>query len=149
MTTTGRCFQNPINKYTIKKVLQTNTKRTAKTMIPEIENEFHPKINENYTVFDYFGHRDRFDSWVNKFKFYFSFENSYCDDYITEKFWRRGINIGVVPIVAGLSRKDYQKTTKMPEHSFVHLEDFADKMQAFNSAPLQNKTRAFVELLHF
>ena len=147
--TTGRCFRTGINKYSLKKAVTANTKRTEESMIPEIETEFHGKINVNYTVSDYFEHRTEFDKWVRGFKFYFSFENSYCKDYITEKFWRRGINIGVVPIVAGLTRKEYEKSTEMPSNSFIHLEDFGDKqsLAEFLGFLAKNETEYFKKLL--
>ena len=33
-------------------------------------------------------------------QFYLAFENSHCQDYITEKFWR-ALDKGIVPIVMG------------------------------------------------
>jgi alpha-1,3-fucosyltransferase len=34
------------------------------------------------------------------YKFYLSFENSLCSDYVTEKFWKI-LNFNIVPIVLG------------------------------------------------
>ena len=34
------------------------------------------------------------------YKFYLSFENSLCDEYVTEKFWMR-LQQPIVPIVMG------------------------------------------------
>ncbi len=49
-------------------------------------------------------HRSRSDNCSaavdNDYKFYLSFENSLCDQYVTEKFWRR-MGEPVVPIVMG------------------------------------------------
>ncbi len=57
---------------------------------------------------------------LNKtYKFYLSFENSVCRDYITEKFFQR-ILASVVPIV--LRRSDY--IGKAPENSFIAVDDF-------------------------
>ncbi|XP_023349074.1 alpha-(1,3)-fucosyltransferase C [Eurytemora carolleeae] len=41
-----------------------------------------------------------YDSMEKKYKFYLSFENSLCQDYITEKFWNF-LGQNIVPIVLG------------------------------------------------
>lgn len=56
-----------------------------------------------------------------RYKFYLSLENSCCDDYITEKFWR-ALDVGVVPIVVGASYDQYLKIA--PPHSFIHVDQF-------------------------
>eukprot|EP00112_Aurelia_sp_Birch-Aquarium-sp1_P003262 Seg1363.18 transcript_id=Seg1363.18/GoldUCD/mRNA.D3Y31 product="Glycoprotein 3-alpha-L-fucosyltransferase A" protein_id=Seg1363.18/GoldUCD/D3Y31 len=38
---------------------------------------------------------------IHQYKFYLAFENQYCDEYVTEKYWYKGIRNGVVPIVLG------------------------------------------------
>ena len=53
--------------------------------------------------------------------FYLSLENSNCEDYITEKFWR-SLSFGLIPIVVHPSRKYYDRVA--PPKSFIHLEDF-------------------------
>ena len=37
---------------------------------------------------------------LSKYKFYLAFENDFCDDYVTEKYWER-IRQDVVPVVMG------------------------------------------------
>ncbi|KAF0311927.1 Alpha-(1,3)-fucosyltransferase C [Amphibalanus amphitrite] len=54
--------------------------------------------------------------------FYLSFENSLCDDYITEKFWF-ALRYGMVPVVRGPSPQSYHRVA--PPNSFIHVEDFA------------------------
>lgn len=59
---------------------------------------------------------------ISSYKFYLSVENAECDDYITEKVWLNALQRGVVPIVYGARKKDYQKF--LPPHSFIYAGDF-------------------------
>ena len=56
----------------------------------------------------------------DRYKFYFSFENSLCRDYVTEQLWRI-FNLNVVPIVLG--RANYSDL--LPPHSYIDVRDFA------------------------
>ena len=53
------------------------------------------------------------------YKFYLSFENSLCDEYVTEKVYRI-LELDVVPIVLGFS--NYSGI--LPPHSFIDVRDF-------------------------
>ncbi|XP_064480212.1 glycoprotein 3-alpha-L-fucosyltransferase A-like [Ornithodoros turicata] len=55
------------------------------------------------------------------YKFYLSFENANCKDYITEKFYN-ALWHDVVPIVMGASPDEYRKAA--PFHSYIHVDDF-------------------------
>ena len=55
----------------------------------------------------------------NKYKFYLSFENSLCSDYVTEKLFRK-LSLDIVPVVMGGA--DYNK--KAPPKSFIDVMDF-------------------------
>jgi len=55
-------------------------------------------------------------------KFYLAFENSVCDDYITEKFHFILANYNTVPVVLGPRKADYEKVS--PPKSFIHTADF-------------------------
>uniref|UniRef100_H2Y8W9 Fucosyltransferase n=1 Tax=Ciona savignyi TaxID=51511 RepID=H2Y8W9_CIOSA len=60
---------------------------------------------------------------LSSYKFYFSFENAeHCKDYMTEKFWRSGIEYGRVPVVWGPRKTDVEHLA--PPGSFIHVEDF-------------------------
>ena len=60
---------------------------------------------------------------AKKYKFYLSFENAKCYDYITEKFFT-ALKAGMIPVVmGGLSKQDYLKIA--PQHSFIHVDDFS------------------------
>ena len=41
-----------------------------------------------------------------KYKFFFAFENSMCQDYVTEKFFQT-LNYDIVPVVLGLGNYSY------------------------------------------
>ncbi|XP_063696915.1 glycoprotein 3-alpha-L-fucosyltransferase A-like [Culicoides brevitarsis] len=56
------------------------------------------------------------------YKFYLSFENSNCRDYITEKAFSTALKHQVLPIVMGARPEDYQRY--MPERSFIHVDEF-------------------------
>ena len=53
------------------------------------------------------------------FQFYFSFENSLCVDYITEKFFKV-LNNNVIPVVLN----GVNMTQHAPPHSYIDIKDF-------------------------
>ena len=55
-----------------------------------------------------------------EYKFYLSFENSLCEDYVTEKLWK-AIHADVVPVVLGA----YNYSKLMPPNSYIDIKDFA------------------------
>ena len=61
-----------------------------------------------------------FNDLCKSHKFYLSFENSLCVDYISEKTFSR-LERGIVPIVLGGA--DYKKF--LPKHSYIDIKDFA------------------------
>ena len=54
------------------------------------------------------------------YKFYLAFENSDCEDYITEKFWRTLNKTLSIPIVMG--KGNYKALA--PPNSYIHVDDF-------------------------
>ncbi|CAG5134800.1 unnamed protein product, partial [Candidula unifasciata] len=61
---------------------------------------------------------------ISNYKFFFTFENSNCRDYITEKFWTALLRRQVPVVLGGASTEDYTKIA--PPHSFIHVNDFTD-----------------------
>ncbi|XP_050298599.1 glycoprotein 3-alpha-L-fucosyltransferase A-like isoform X2 [Anthonomus grandis grandis] len=61
---------------------------------------------------------------INDYLFYLSFENSNCDEYITEKLWWNAFNKNSIPIVMGSSPSTYKKI--LPVNSFINVDDFAN-----------------------
>ena len=64
-----------------------------------------------------------------QYHFYLSFENSLCEDYISEKFWDRlSEPVFMIPVaMGGLSVQEY--TEQAPENSFIHLRNFTSVAQ--------------------
>jgi hypothetical protein len=65
----------------------------------------------------------------SKYKFYAAFENTGCEGYVTEKFWRPLIH-GMVPLVfGGLARKDYSTRTGVPADAYLSVDDFSSMQE--------------------
>lgn len=63
----------------------------------------------------------------NKYKFYLAFENSWCEDYVTEKFFR-SLNNDVVPVV--LAPKEVVNYSILaPPNSYINALDFDSAKQ--------------------
>ena len=62
---------------------------------------------------------DCFFNLTEGYKFYLAFENSLCNEYITEKFWR-SVRLPIVPVVMGATNY----STIAPPHSFIDVNDF-------------------------
>ncbi|KAK4874446.1 hypothetical protein RN001_013806 [Aquatica leii] len=56
------------------------------------------------------------------YKFYLAFENSMCEEYITEKLWWSGYHKQAIPIVLGGSKLSYHQS--LPPNSYINVEDF-------------------------
>jgi len=59
---------------------------------------------------------------LKKYKFYFSAENSFCNNYITEKYWRTPFQIDAVAITLGGS--NYSDPQLAIPGSFINALDF-------------------------
>ena len=69
------------------------------------------------------GKKTEHEFWADLFethKFYLSFENSLCPDYITEKVWTP-LKSDIVPIVMGGA--DYK--SHLPPHSYIDVNDYS------------------------
>merc|ERR1719259_537701 len=58
---------------------------------------------------------------MTKHKFYFSFENSFCMEYVSEKFWF-ALEYGTVPVVNG--GLEFEHARIAPPNSFINAKDF-------------------------
>lgn len=68
------------------------------------------------------GSKECFEMLDRDYKFYLSFENSNCVDYITEKLFVNALGWNVLPIVMGARLEDYEAVA--PYKSFIHVDQF-------------------------
>ncbi|BHF80195.1 Alpha-(1,3)-fucosyltransferase 7 [Sparganum proliferum] len=59
---------------------------------------------------------------ATQYKFYLAFENSDCEDYITEKLFINALKYSMLPVVMGAPRSSY--CALAPPNSFIHVDDF-------------------------
>ena len=60
---------------------------------------------------------------LKKYKFVLAFENSLCDEYITEKPYRNGLQLGVVPVI--MSGANLSDPYILPPGSFIDAGQFS------------------------
>ena len=72
--------------------------------------------------------------YLKEYKFYLSFENAKCKDYITEKFFNVMRTKEAIPVaLGGTSIKEYVDSA--PPHSYLHVDEYssidalADKLE--------------------
>ncbi|OWF46873.1 alpha-(1,3)-fucosyltransferase C-like [Mizuhopecten yessoensis] len=63
---------------------------------------------------------------LRTYKFMIQFENSYCTDYVSEKYWS-SLFAGSIPIV---NWKRQQQSYPVIKHSYINIFDFADMKSA-------------------
>lgn len=63
---------------------------------------------------------------LKRYKFMIQFENSYCDDYVSEKYWNSLLSLNV-PIV---NWKSQQQRYPVIPHSYINIFDFPDLKSA-------------------
>lgn len=71
---------------------------------------------------------DKFETFMaDTFKFYLAFENGHCNQYITEKVFKR-MDYNILPIVYG--KANYSQI--LPPHSYIDIKDFASAKDLAN-----------------
>ncbi|XP_074034925.1 glycoprotein 3-alpha-L-fucosyltransferase A [Leptinotarsa decemlineata] len=60
---------------------------------------------------------------IDNYLFYLAFENSNCNDYITEKLWWNAFQKNSIPIVMGAKLSNCKML--LPPNSYIHIDDFA------------------------
>lgn len=84
-----------------------------------------------------------YNTLLTKYKFYLSFENAICKDYVTEKFFNI-FNSDIIPVVFGAA--DYSKFA--PEGSYIHADDYPQpQMMAKRLLEIANNEQLFIDIL--
>ena len=97
------------------------------------------KVTDGGAIYfaDYASHSR--DGELGDFKFYLSFENAYCKEYMTEKVYKVLASDGyTIPVVRGYG--PYREL--LPEHSFINSADFATPEHLAQYLHLVNSTPA-------
>lgn len=81
-----------------------------------------PCSSEN--VIDCLRHSENCVQKQKQYKFFLSWENSYCDGYITEKFFERSLQMGLVPVI--LTKGYLSDITVAPPGSYINILDYPD-----------------------
>lgn len=90
--------------------------------------------------------RDEQDRVVRHYRFYFAAENTICEDYVTEKFFR-ALAFGVVPVVYGAP--NVGDVAPLPD-SYVDVRDFASPRElAAHLRRLASDDEAYARLLRW
>lgn len=78
---------------------------------------------------------------IDQYLFYLSFENSNCEEYVTEKLWWNAYHKNAIPIVMGSSRDSYKKL--LPPDSYINIEEFASPRAMAEYILHLNKTEEY------
>ena len=90
-----------------------------------------------------------FNNLLNSYKFYLSFENSLCDDYITEKYWKiykpgAIFQVNMIPVVRGAKQEQFEKVA--PSNSFINAHNYESPKSLANYLNyLNNNNTAYFE----
>ena len=78
----------------------------------------------------------------SKYKFYLAFENSLCDEYVTEKFFFALNSARVIPVVLGLARYD----AYIPSSAYIDVRNFSSPQAlASHISYLDRNNSAYLE----
>lgn len=75
-----------------------------------------------------------------------AFENTNCDEYITEKVFHNAYFKGNIPIVLGTTKSIYKSL--LPPNSFIHVDDFASPKDLAQYIMELNSNKTKYEELH-
>lgn len=103
--------------------------------------EFYTKNKFTLVWFRCPGHFTSDCKAIDDYMFYLAFENSNCDEYITEKLWWNAFHKNSIPIVMGASVDSYKKL--LPIDSYLNVEQFANPSSLAEYILSLNETGAF------
>lgn len=83
---------------------------------------------------------------MRTYKFYLAFENGFCEDYVTEKYWEQALEHDLVPVLMGGA--DYSELV-IPE-SYINVLDFSsiENLASYLKA-LDTNSTAYNEYFHW
>lgn len=84
------------------------------------------------------GHFQKDCAKISNYLFYLAFENSNCDEYITEKAWWNAYAKNSIPVLMGASQKSYRKL--LPPNSYIDVDEFARPVDLAEYLLYINKT---------
>ena len=90
--------------YTRKELCEANINKHGRKLVVNLPDEKQPSLSD--------------------FHFYLAFENSLCEDYITEKFWKilEGRHLVIPIVMGGLRMEEYENIA--PPNSYIHVRNF-------------------------
>lgn len=77
---------------------------------------------------------------IGDYMFYLAFENSNCDEYITEKLWWNAYSKDSIPIVMGAKTSSLSKL--LPPFSYINVDDFGSPSNLADYVIYLNKTES-------
>lgn len=75
---------------------------------------------------------------LNDYLFYLAFENSNCEEYMTEKLFWNAYSKGAIPIIMGPTKKNCKKL--LPPNSYLHIEEYVRPRDVAKHLEYLNKT---------
>lgn len=109
-----------------------NREKFVSEMLSHLNIDIYGKCNQNFPAkFSKFS-----DVYISPqanelkhYKFYLSFENSYCQDYVTEKYWQFAspsniFDLHVVPIIRNSHKESYQTNAARLPVSYINANRF-------------------------
>lgn len=94
-----------------------------------------------------------FNQLLNSYKFYLSFENSLCDDYISEKYWKLYkpetiFDVNIIPVTRGATEEQFQKVTF--NNSYINAYNFSSpKVLGEYLSHLNTNNNEYMEYFNF
>ena len=85
---------------------------------------FKNPVDNHYVSLKNMTKLEKIHSMIKRHRFFLAFENSACDEYITEKVWRT-LNLGVIPIIRAAEEATFK--SQLPPNSYVYISKDAAK----------------------
>ncbi|CAH0564307.1 unnamed protein product [Brassicogethes aeneus] len=84
---------------------------------------------------------------IDRYMFYLAFENSNCDEYLTEKVWWNAFEKNSIPVVMGANIYNYKKL--LPLGSYLNIDQFASPRDLAEYIKVLNKTEGYLDMYNW